>query len=69
MSKLSTKRNSCTFVESAQNKGLVEQIRMLAYDEGRSLSNYIGIILRNHVKSKNEHSTSTTKNTAPRNRK
>lgn len=67
MSKLSTKRNSCTFVESSQNKGLVEQIRKLAAADGRSLSNYIGIILQKHVNQQNELSTSTAKNTALRN--
>jgi hypothetical protein len=52
MSKLSTKRESCTFVESNQNKGLVNQIRKLAEADGRSLSNYIGMILKNHVNKK-----------------
>ena len=67
MSKLSTKRNSCTFVESSKNKGLVEQVRKLAAADGRSLSNYIGIILQKHVNQQNELSTSTAKNTAFRN--
>ena len=62
MSKLSTKRNSCTFVESSTNIGLVEQVRKLAAADGRSLSNYIGIILQKHVK-ENELNTSTAKNT------
>lgn len=63
MSKLSTKRNSCTFVESSTNIGLVEQVRKLAAADGRSLSNYIGIILQKHVNQQNELNTSTAKNT------
>jgi hypothetical protein len=63
MSKLSTKRNSCTFVESSTNVGLVEQVRKLAAADGRSLSNYIGIILQKHVNKQNESNTSTAKNT------
>ena len=63
MSKLSTKRNSCTFVESSTNIGLVEQVRKLAAADGRSLSNYIGIILQKHVNKQNELDTSTAKNT------
>jgi hypothetical protein len=44
------KRDSCTFVETNHQKGIINQLRELALADGRSLSNYIGIIIQNHIK-------------------
>ena len=52
MNKQDKKRNSCTFVETNHQKGIIDQLRKLATEDGRSLSNYIGIIITNHIKSK-----------------
>tara|TARA_R110000751_G_scaffold5370_6_gene24549 strand:- start:522 stop:686 length:165 start_codon:yes stop_codon:yes gene_type:complete len=51
MNKTETKkRDSCTFVETNHQKGIIDQLRELAIKDGRSLSNYIGIIITNHIK-------------------
>jgi hypothetical protein len=53
MSKTETKkRDSCTFVEANHQKGIIDQLRELARADGRSLSNYIGILITSHLKNK-----------------
>jgi hypothetical protein len=40
------------FVETERSKGIVEVIKQLAKDTGRSFNNYIEMILKNHVDNK-----------------
>jgi len=43
-------RRQCSYVENKRHRGTLNAIKELADEEGRSLSDYIGIILFNHAK-------------------
>tara|TARA_R110002096_G_scaffold27031_2_gene83087 strand:+ start:253 stop:429 length:177 start_codon:yes stop_codon:yes gene_type:complete len=47
------KRISFKYVETKTTRGLVKKVQELATEDGRSLSNYIGVILTKHIKTLN----------------
>ena len=52
-SKTTDTRCSFKFVETKSTKGLVKKVKKLASDDGRSLSNYIGVVLIKHIETLN----------------
>tara|TARA_Y100000593_G_scaffold88223_1_gene170116 strand:+ start:255 stop:431 length:177 start_codon:yes stop_codon:yes gene_type:complete len=52
-SKTPDARCSFKFVETKTTKGLVKKVQELATEDGRSLSNYIGVILTKHIQNLN----------------
>ena len=54
MKGIETKSNNFRFVETKKTTGLVDEIGKLADLEGRSLNNYVGRVLKEHVLEKNK---------------